>query len=244
MPAEVKGRLPNPTLHSVQMDRHGLITAVIKVQRRLTEVDFLSALANAPKIGLPLVGVQYGISRGLAAIDYLYEGLDPGGSDSDNLVTYELDTSMSEEHIKTHPAWLTLKKAYGWDEEKECFPEYLPGEASKSSSSPLSKGKQRANGKSDLAGSDSYLNAGCVFRRSYAARSIPGSIMRGIGTIVKTPEGIRQFKLPAAARRRNWLKLAPRLRARGNAIEITEEYMLSGPNGWNEDIYGVGSLES
>ena len=72
---------------------------------------------------------------------------------------------------------------------------------------------------------------------------IPSGILRGIGTIVDKPPGIEQFKLPGAAKKRNWLKLAPKIKRRGNAVEITEEYMLSGPNGWLRDVYGQAQLE-
>ena len=54
---------------------------------------------------------------------------------------------------------------------------------------------------------------------------------------------IEQFKIPSAAKKRNWLKLAPKIKRRGNAAEITEEYMLSGPNGWLSDVYGQAQLE-
>ena len=37
--------------------------------------------------------------------------------------------------------------------------------------------------------------------------------------------------------------MAPKLKRKGNAVEITEEYMLSGPNGWIKDVYGQAQLE-
>ena len=40
-----------------------------------------------------------------------------------------------------------------------------------------------------------------------------------------------------------FLKLAPKIKRKGNAVEITEEYMLSGPNGWIADVYGQAQLE-
>ncbi len=57
------------------------------------------------------------------------------------------------------------------------------------------------------------------------------------------PPGIEQFKIPGAAKKRNWLKMAPKIKRKGNAVEITEEYMLSGPNGWLRDVYGQAQLE-
>ena len=37
--------------------------------------------------------------------------------------------------------------------------------------------------------------------------------------------------------------MAPKIKRKGNAVEITEEYMLSGPNGWLKDVYGQAQLE-
>ena len=39
------------------------------------------------------------------------------------------------------------------------------------------------------------------------------------------PPGIEQFKIPGAAKKRNWLKMAPKIKRKGNAVEITEEYI-------------------
>jgi hypothetical protein len=237
MPANVKGILPAQLLHSVQVDRHGLISATVKRYRLLSESGFLEALRDAPAIGLPLVGVQYAIQNGRAEIDYAYEGIDPSLADPSELTTYELDTSMSEDSIKTHPSFAKLKKIYGWDDEKEQFPEFLPDSAG--ADNALQASGTSTQQKSDLAGADSYLSVGAIYRITYAARSMPAGLLRGIGTIV-TPPGIGRFSIDAG--QRNWLKLAPKVRLRGNCLEITEEYMLSGPRGWNTDVYDAGQL--
>lgn len=52
-----------------------------------------------------------------------------------------------------------------------------------------------------------------------------------------------QFKIPSAAKKRNRLDLAQKLKRNGNAVDITEEYMLFGPNGWLRDVYGQAQLE-
>ena len=50
-------------------------------------------------------------------------------------------------------------------------------------------------------------------------------IERGIGTIVDKPPGIEQFKIPGAARKRNWLKMAPKIKRKGNAVEIADRVL-------------------
>ena len=46
---------------------------------------------------------------------------------SDDQVTFELDTSMAEDPIQTHPFFDTLKTRYAWDAAKEQFAETLAG---------------------------------------------------------------------------------------------------------------------
>ena len=53
--------------------------------------------------------------------------------------------------------------------------------------------------KKPLFGVDNWLVVGAVFRKTYAAKTIPSSILRGIGTIVDKPPGIEQFKIDAPA---------------------------------------------
>ncbi|MEA3213569.1 MAG: hypothetical protein QOE70_6626 [Chthoniobacter sp.] len=51
-----------------------------------------------------------------------------------------------------------------------------------------------------MFGVDNWLVVGAVFRKTYAAKTIPSSILRGIGTIVDKPPGFEQFKIPGAAK--------------------------------------------
>ena len=208
-------------------------------------VDTLAeALTALPNLG---IGLPYR-SRSIAQEDdggfkvtLHYEGVTPEFTfDNPEQVTFELDTSMAEDPIQTHPFFETLKTRYAWDAAKEQFAETLP-ETSGEQTALSGSGKKAK--KNPMFGVDNWLVVGAVFRKTYAARTIPSGILRGIGTVVDKPPGIEQFKIPGAAKKRNWLKLAPKLKRKGNAVEITEEYMLSGPNGWLRDVYGQAQLE-
>jgi hypothetical protein len=146
---------------------------------------------------------------------------------------------MAEEAIKTHPKFEDLKKQFGWDESLNTFSEYLPSDTS---SGGLSGGSQNgsARKKSKMYGVESWLVAGAIYRVTYASKTVPQSIFSGIGT-VQTPPSIGKFNLPNLGKR-NWLKLAPKVRMRGNSIEIALEYMLSGPLGWFTEIYTSSQL--
>ena len=72
--------------------------------------------------------------------------------------------------------------------------------------------------------------------------AVPPSALRGIGAI-GTPSGIQAFPLPRGAGKRNWIKLAPMIRKKGNCVQVTERWMLSGPRGWAAAVYGQAQLE-
>ena len=209
---------------------------------------FVSTLAEAltvlPDLGIALPYRSRSFSQeddGGYKVTLHFEGVTNDFTfDDSEKVTFELDTSMAEDPIQTHPFFDTLKTRYGWDAVKEQFAETLP-EASGDQTELSGSGKKQK--KNPLFGVENWLVVGAVFRKTYAARNIPSGLLRGIGTIVETPPGIEQFRIPSAAKKRNWLKLAPKIKRKGNAVEITEEYMLSGPNGWLRDVYGQAQLE-
>jgi len=187
-------------------------------------------------IGLPVVSRSFHQSEeGGYEVSITLEGLE----NEPNQKVFEIDASMAEEPIKTHPQFEALKSQFGWDESLGTFSEYLPTDTS---AGGLKSGAQNGSTrkKSKLYGVESWLVAGALYRVSYSATSVPSSIFYGVGT-VQTPPSIQKFNMPNLGKR-NWLKLAPKVRMRGNCIEITLEYMLSGPRGWFTEIYGIAQL--
>ena len=183
-------------------------------------------------VGLPVVSRQFRQSEeGGYEVTLTCEGA--SSDQPESTTVFEIDASMAEEPIKTHPKFTDLKTKFGWDESKETFAEFTPGSTS---GGGLAAGKSDAQKKSKLYGVQSWLVAGALYRVSYSAKTVPGSIFNGIGT-VQTPPHIGKFNLPSLGKR-NWLKLAPKVRVRGDCVEINLEYMLSGPVGWFTEIYG------
>ena len=168
-----------------------------------------------------------------------FEGAEADFKYSDTQITFEFDASMAEEPIQSHPSFDKLKKKYGWSTADKAFPETMP--TNSTASNALSADATKT-GKSPLYGCDSYLAVGAVFRKTYISTTVPSHILKGIGTIVSKPPGIGQFYIPPTGSKRNWLKTAPKVRRRGSAVEVTEEWMLSGPAGWNKDVYGGDQL--
>lgn len=220
------------------VDRNGIVSADVPM--------WVATLSDALNIttdlglGIPLVSRSFKQSEdGGYEVTLHYEGLEDEAKDDQT--TFEFDVSMSEDPIESHPNFDALAEKYGWDEVEKAFPKFPPGSATSDGSALGKKSKAKKN---PLYGTESYLSVGAVFRKTYAVRTIPPGVLRGIGSIVERPPDVGQFHMPSTGGKRNWLKLAPKIRRRGNSVEVTEEWMLSGPNGWNRDIYSSGQLES
>jgi len=217
------------------VDKHGIVSVTVPFY-----VATLSeAISYTPNldVGLPVVSRSFRQSEdGGYEVTLTCEGAD---DPTDEQKTFEIDASMAEEAIKTHPKFEDLKKQFGWDESLSTFSEYLPGDTS---SGGLSGGSQNgsARKKSKMYGVESWLVAGAIYRVTYASKTVPSSIFFGIGTVQPPPQ-IGKFNIPNLGKR-NWLKLAPKVRMRGNSIEIALEYMLSGPLGWFTEVYNTSQL--
>ena len=217
------------------VDKVGICSIVVPFHVA-TLAEAISYTPGLDGISLPAVSRSFRQSEeGGYEVSITLEGLQKESTEK----VFEIDASMSEEPIKTHPKFEDLKKTFGWDESLGTFSEYLPGDTA---SGGLSSGSQNGSTrkKSKLYGTESWLVAGALYRVSYSSTSVPSSIFTGIGT-VQSPPSINKFNLPPLGKR-NWLKLAPKVRMRGNSIEITLEYMLSGPLGWFTDIFSVAQL--
>lgn len=235
-----------------RVDRLGLVTGQVLLHVQGEEpagVDFaLLNTRNAPasigtmRIGIPCVSVERSYEPGKGIYTYAYEGQTQEFQFDDDHITFELDFSMSQEPIESHPNFAAvIKDKYGWNKLRRQFAEFMPGTGGTSGGGfgGASTAKKKKN---DLYGTDSYLEVGAIFRKTYLRRSIPSNVLRGLGAIVSSPPGLGQFPMDVGPNR-NWLKLAPKISRRGNLVQISEEWMLSGPRGWNKDVYNRSALE-
>lgn len=252
-PLQLRGDLPDYIVQGITRDDNGIFAGTVlrpyqvgpKNQR--ISLDWLDP-QKAPDPGwrIPCVSAAASIvDAGICNVVYSYKGADPDKGDNqfqEQDVTFELDTSMNEDKIETHPAFKELRTMYGWDDTNRRFSETLPLAGPKFDvKNGLSAEGNAGEVENPLFGTDSWLVIAAVYRMTYGRRSIPGSILDDIGTIVKRPPNIQQFKIPSGEGR-NWLKLAPKLQKQGNAVRITEEWALSGPKGWLKQIYSQGQL--
>jgi hypothetical protein len=200
------------------------------------------ALAGIPVIsGVSCTGVQreYNEENGYASYTYTFEGIFTNAIDPE----FSLDVTMREEPIQTHPNFDVLSQKYFWNSERQEFARQIVVDQQTGGLAGANDLSKRAT--SPMYGVTSFLVPSVTYRRSYAAAQVPGDLLYNIGTVVQPP-GIEKFPSIQSilGGTRNWLKLAPKIRRRGACVEIDEEYMLSGPRGWNPDIYSGSAIGS
>ena len=238
------GVTPEYKVKGLRINKVGIYTGEVEVFHKVTGTKAASINpdwllpSNAPNpFGIPCTGASAGISGSVVTVEFTYEGgsnTQPEQAESDYVV--ELDASMAEAPIEAHPQFAALKAKYGWADDK--FPEFVKADA----------GTALPGKTVDLAvtspvyGVESWLVAGAVLRVSFSGRAVPSWVIKGIGQIVARPQGFSKLGISLPPKR-NWLKLGPKITEQGNRYKIVCEFMLSGPRGWNKDIYNFGQLE-
>lgn len=221
-------------------DKTGLVRMVVPWEVYSVEDCESFTPAELP-LGLPITDRDAEeFEVGTWRLTLTHEGQSGDGEvsfESSGAIEVELDTSMAQDPLKSHPNWDVIAARYGWNSPKEEFAETLPSTAGSQTGLSGSK-KARRN---PLHGVDSYLAVGALFRLTFTTRNAPANILDDLGTVVALPPGWGLLRIPAP-RGRNWLKLPPRVRVVGNTTVYSPEYMMSGPNGWIRDIYGAAQL--
>lgn len=135
---------------------------------------------------------------------------------------YELDMSLSEEPIETHPDFfMVLGGSVN-----------LPYNGAIFDEDGTFKGFVKDGDNDEFVGVRSYLSPGAVWRKVYVSKTKP-SDMSLLGKI-DVPEG----SPPTVSSGRNWLYSSLSWEQRGLTYQIRKEWRLSGRQGWNISIYG------
>ena len=80
---------------------------------------------------------------------------------------------------------------------------------------------------------ESFMKPGGIYKKSYASESIPGAaLMNQVGKIVNPGS-----PAPNAPTGQNYLGIGVSWIKSAGVVTISEEYQLSGPGGWDPDIY-------
>ncbi len=155
-------------------------------------------------------------------------------------VNVSFSGSMEKVSATLHPNFQALRAKYGWDAENQQFPEYLPQDFGGTPGRAFGgKGIPFRPERSSLAGADSYLEVGGEYSVSYVKSSVSPSVLLGVGVVAEPPR-VDAVPLPPD---RNFLKLMPEISIRGSVFAITEKFLMSGPSGWNTDVYDKAQLD-
>ena len=158
-------------------------------------------------------------------------------TDARGMITEELDFSMKEEPIQSHPNWngsSGIAAKYGYDSSTQQFPRVMPSTTSQSNiQNPSSTSASMSN---PLYGVTSYLSMTAIFRKNQTVTDLVSinGLFDNIGKISGPVYDLISIPvLPS----RNWLKLAPKINSRAGVFEVSEQWQLSGAGGWNSKIY-------
>lgn len=84
-----------------------------------------------------------------------------------------------------------------------------------------------------VRGIESYLKPGGIYKKTYASESIPGAAIMNLAGKIATPGS----PAPTPPDGQNYLCIGISWSKAAGVVTIMEEYQLSGPGGWDPEIY-------
>lgn len=249
----VHGQSVGPYVSRLSIGKTGVWSAVVTIPLQIAPEgeNIFSVLQNLPQPPrLPgMLPQSYGMVRkaGGYAVQIGYEGGGPSGGgydahpewarDGERPVDYSFDGSFEQAPIEANKNFDRLAARYNWDEEKREFSRTWEGggEPTGGVVDGPGAGEEQLN---PLYGTDSFFRMGAVVSKRYTVETVPASLWTGIGGI-SSPDVPAEL-LPDIPDR-NFLKMPPVVQLRGNVPEITERWMMSGPGGFNVDVYDLSA---
>jgi hypothetical protein len=217
----------------------------------LVKETIITRIYSVPASGHPPIGDIPDSADGLAAImaswedglckvEYTFQGLPSaggGGGSAGSSVdeTYELQAALTQEPITSHHKIGLLRKEYaeGFKDSKVLWTQTL---ASGGTNGTDRDGNYVSN-LNPFANVDSYLEATATYTisKTYPYQGIDLRISK-VGKIASAPV-FGEFPSSGTNEKRNWLYAGAAMTQRGNSYTYSIKYLLSGPGGWNPEIY-------
>jgi len=166
---------------------------------------------------------------GILRITSIYKGV--FATNPNQLAQHESQRTLTEAPIETHPKFALPRDNPPVSSAKLAAIELAlqnntgPGKDWEPIVKMLFEKKRR--------GLDSYLKPGAIYKKTYVQREIPGSSdLNKVGKIV-TPGS------PAPSPPSGWdyLMMGLSWTKQAGVVTVSEEYQLSGPGGWDPDLY-------
>lgn len=202
------------------------------LEEGFTFLGFDSATISHEGGGICRVTCKYGGGENNA--EFTFEGQDSGER-------AELAISTSEEPIESHSRYVSLSEEdklniqhlkAGRLKATSVPGEYIRKDSGSGGAKIVFEGLAEELAEKISKGISSYLAANQIWRVTYTSRKKPSAtLLNGVGKI-NNPAGA-----PMPSGGRNWLFVGAQVNEVGNGYEYTLEYRLSGPGGWDEDLY-------
>jgi hypothetical protein len=209
------------------------------VATELGITSFLDIPEDSPHSIVVGINRRYDRDGSMGIYTYTFEGF---LANHEVIYVYELEFSMAQEPIETHPNFEVFEPKYGpYNPLDRVWPRVATAQQAQAAGLPGTGQNASQTVTNPMFGTTSFFSPGATFRKSYTDTTIAETDLTGIGTISQ-PDGLKDFNKEFSdwvenQSKRNWLKLAPKINKRGGAYQVVLEWLLSGPRGWNEDIY-------
>jgi hypothetical protein len=162
-------------------------------------------------------------------------------TDAKGMITEELDFSCKEEPIQSHPNFWTnggIAELYGYNESVKEFSINVPDQSLTSDIQTIRN--NGAGGDNPMYGVTSFLSMTATFRKNQTVSDL-GEIDGLFDNIGQIDDPDWELIAIPELDSRNWLRLAPKITSRAGIFEVSQQWMLSGPGGWNSLIYKPSS---
>ena len=190
--------------------------------------EFLSSHPTEPKLKAYETSTDWE-AGGIFRVTTIYKGV--LANNPEELAQHEFGRTTTEAPLETHPKFAIPR------DNPPVTPTMLEAiELALQNSTPPPesiKGVARLLYDKKRRGIESFMKPGGIYKRSYASQSIPdASILAKVGKI-DTPSA----PAPVAPSGQNYLSIGVSWVKSAGVVTISEEHQLSGPGGWDTDIY-------
>lgn len=239
MPAPVfKGSFPVTVSESTSVSNEGkyqyVRTRVYSLATLVTPV--IGALLSRDGKATSLTNISINKKDGLATLTETYTAADITAPD-----VYEVVSVATEEPIASHPAFTATTTGFGTSIVSAAGGIVTEGTGASGGAVFNSDGafvQFNRKALNNFFGVQSFLSPRVSYKRTFSSSTVP-TYGQTVAYIYAVPRGIP----PSVATGRTWLLSALSWQNNGNQItnsgqyQVTEEYLLSGPSGWNNVIY-------
>lgn len=166
---------------------------------------------------------------GIIRVTSIYKGV--FATNTNELAQHESQRSLTEAPIETHPKFALPRdnppvNAANLAAIELALQNNTGGSSSWNAITRLLFEKKRR-------GIDSYLKPGAIYKKTYVQREIPTSAdLAKVGKITTPPS-----PAPGPPSGQNYLMMGLSWTKQAGVVTVTEEYQLSGPGGWDPDLY-------